>query len=120
MVPGYLQRLGHQATQILRRPYGCHVFIKQVFVGSRAPVEVRHAVGRTDFCVIPCYTSVSITSFYLHIAVDNAQQSGSLLSSNAGTIQKWPYGRAAICAYAQRFWIISHGRRGAWSNRATV
>jgi site-specific recombinase XerD len=46
-----------------------HTFISHAMAGGRTLAEVRNAVG---------HSNVSITSAYLHVAVDDDQELGSL------------------------------------------
>ena len=51
--------------------HGRHTFISHALAGGRKLAEVRDAAG---------HANVSITSAYLHIAVDNDEQAGNLFA----------------------------------------
>jgi len=61
--------LGLERLRTLTIHHGRHAFISHALAGGRTLAEVRDAAG---------HTNVSITSAYLHIAVDDEGQVGNL------------------------------------------
>ena len=61
--------LGPERLKSLTIHHGRHTFISHALAGGRTLAEVRDAVG---------HSNVSITSAYLHVAVDDEQGLGSL------------------------------------------
>ena len=61
--------LGRERLKSLTIHHGPHTFISHALAGGRTLAEVRDAVG---------HSNVSITSDYLHVAVDDDQELGSL------------------------------------------
>ena len=51
--------------------HGCHTFISHALAGGRTLAEVRDAVG---------HGNVTITSGYLHAAVDEGEANGQLFT----------------------------------------
>jgi len=63
--------LGHERLQALTIHHGRHTFISHALAGGRTLAEVRDAAG---------HANVSITSAYLHVAVDDDGAPGSLFA----------------------------------------
>ena len=61
--------LGSERLESLTIHHGRHTFISHALAGGRTLAEVRDAVG---------HSNVSITSAYLHVAVDDDQGLGRL------------------------------------------
>ena len=62
--------LGHQRMESLTIHHGRHTFISHALAGGRTLAEVRDAAG---------HSNVSITSGYLHVAIDDAGTVGAYL-----------------------------------------
>ncbi len=61
--------LGTERIKTLTIHHGRHTFISHALAGGRTLAEVRDAAG---------HTNISVTSVYLHIAVDDDGQPGDL------------------------------------------
>ena len=68
--------LGPERLTMLTIHHGRHTFISHALAGGRTLAEVRDAAG---------HANVTVTSGYLHIAVEDRDLVGNLFASHTGT-----------------------------------
>ena len=93
--------LGVARLETLTIHHGRHTFISHALAGGRTLAEVRDAVG---------HANVSITSEYLHVAVDDEAIVGSRSTSVNGTERHCMYRRGGL-AFGSNHLPIHRPRR---------